>query len=189
MNEEYREKLLEIFPEINWIQAETIRAAVIRCHAHVMEKSEWTLDDYDKMPFIKSFAGCSVSCLQHTRVVTRMCKMLMDEYNEAYKEHGYHLDSDTVLAGAILHDIGKFLEWEKTESSLAVKSKQGKLLRHPISGAIVAAMQGLPDAVVHCIFVHSTEGNTAQRTPEAMLVYKVDEMNFDCIRSAMGVLR
>lgn len=184
-----RERLLEIFPEIDWIKDEFIKNAVIKCHEYVMEKSGWKLEDYDQMPFIKSFSGCPVSCLQHNRTVTRMCKMLMEEYNNSYKERGeYKLDHDTVIAGAILHDIGKFLEWQKIDGAPSIKSEQGKLLRHPVSGAIVAAIHGLPDEIVHCIFVHSTEGNTAKRSPEAMLVYKVDELNFDCIRSAMGKL-
>lgn len=184
-----REKLLEIFPEINWIKDEKIKAAVIECHKYVMNKSGWTLDDYDTMPFIKSFDGCPVSCLHHNRVVTRMCKMMLEEYNAAYTGHGdYKLDHDTVIAGAILHDIGKFLEWKKVEGAPSVKSEQGKLLRHPVSGAVVAAMHGLSDAIVHCIFVHSTEGNTAKRSPEAVLIWKVDELNFDCIRSTMGKL-
>lgn len=184
-----REKLMEIFPEINWIKDEKVKSAVIDCHEYVMNKSGWTLADYDTMPFIKSFDGCPVSCLQHNRVVTRMCKMMLEEYNTAYTGHGdYKLDHDTVIAGAILHDIGKFLEWKKVEGVSSVKSEQGKLLRHPVSGAIVAAMHGLSDEIVHCIFVHSTEGNTAKRSPEAVLIWKVDELNFDCIRSTMGKL-
>lgn len=184
-----REKLLKVFPEINWIIDEKIKSAVIDCHEYVMNKSGWTIEDYDKMPFIKSFDGCPVSCLQHNRVVTRMCKMMLEEYNTTYAGRGdYQLDQDTVIAGAILHDIGKFLEWKKVDGAPSVKSEQGKLLRHPISGAIVAAMHGLPDEIVHCIFVHSTEGNTAKRSPEAVLIWKVDELNFDCIRSAMGKL-
>lgn len=184
-----REKLLEVFPEINWIKDETIKQGVIACHEYVMKKSGWNVEDYDKMPFIKSFTGCPVSCLQHNRIVTRMCKMLLEEYNAAYKGNGdYVLDHDVVIASAILHDIGKFLEWEKVEGGPSIKSKQGALLRHPVSGAIVAAIHGLPDEIVHCIFVHSTEGNTAKRSPEAVLVWKADELNFDCIRSAMGKL-
>lgn len=184
-----REKLLEIFPEINWIKDEKIKEGVINCHEYVMQKSGWTVDDYDQMPFIKSFDGCPVSCLLHNRIVTRMCKMLLEEYNASYQGHGdYKLDHDTVIAGAILHDIGKFLEWQKVEGGPSIKSEQGKLLRHPISGAIVAGMHGLSDEIVHCIFVHSTEGNTAKRSPEAMVIWKVDEMNFDCIRSVMGKL-
>ncbi|MDR3669923.1 MAG: HD domain-containing protein [Holophaga sp.] len=182
-----RERLIELFPEINWIKDEKIKAAVIDCHEYVLKISGWELDDYDRMPFIKSFPGCPVSCLHHTRIVTRMAKMLLEEYNASYVGHGdYRLDHDTVIAGAILHDIGKFLEWKKVEGAPSVKSEQGKLLRHPVSGAIVAAMHGLPDEIVHCIFVHSTEGNTAKRSPEAILVWKADELNFDCIRSAMG---
>lgn len=184
-----REKLLEIFPEINWIKDEKVKSAVIDCHEYVMNKSGWTLDDYDTMPFIKSFDGCPVSCLHHNRVVTRMCKMMVEEYNAAYTGHGdYKLDHDTVIAGAILHDIGKFLEWKKVEGAPSVKSEQGKLFRHPVSGAVVAAMHGLSDEIVHCIFAHSTEGNTAKRSPEAVLISKVDELNFDCIRSNMGKL-
>ena len=182
-------KLLEIFPEINWIKNEEIKQAVIDCHMYVLSKTNWELEDYDQMPFIKSFAGCPVSCLHHNRVVTRMCKMILEEYNQSYIGNGdYKLDHDTVIAGAILHDIGKFLEWDKVDGGPSVKSQNGALLRHPVSGAIVAALHKLPDGVIHCIFTHSTEGNTAKRTPEAMVVWKIDELNFDCIRSAMGKL-
>lgn len=184
-----KSKLLEIFPEIHWIKNEAIKQAVIDCHLYVLSKTDWELADYDKMPFIKSFSGCPVSCLQHNRIVTRMCKMIVDEYNKSYIGNGdYQLDHDTVIAGAILHDIGKFLEWDKVVGGESVKSQNGQLLRHPVSGAIVAALHNLPDGVIHCIFTHSTEGNTTKRSPEAMVVWKVDELNFDCIRSTMGKL-
>ena len=51
--------------------------------------------------------------LEHTLSVTRTCVYLADKYAEYYPEMKPPLDKDLVVAGGILHDIGKLREMEQ----------------------------------------------------------------------------
>jgi hypothetical protein len=64
-----------------------------------------------------------------------------------------------------------------------VKSREGELLRHPISGAAFAFAHGLPQEVVHIIAAHSKEGDGTQRTIEAIIVNHADFVNFDVLKA------
>ncbi len=91
-------------------------------------------------------------------------------------------DRDILIAGGILHDVGKFLEYEKDDSGKIVKSKFGKFLRHPFSGAALAYEMKLPAMVVHIIATHAHEGDNGYRCPESILVNKADFITFDTLR-------
>ena len=58
--------------------------------------------------------------------------MLIKEYGKRVA-----INRDHLLAGAILHDVGKLFEYRR-EAGKFVKSREGELLRHPISGAAFA---------------------------------------------------
>jgi 23S rRNA maturation-related 3'-5' exoribonuclease YhaM len=87
------------------------------------------------------------------------------------------IDMDTVIAGSILIDVGKLLEYEKVDGK-AVQSARGKMLRHPFTGVAVAMECGVPDAVCHVIAAHAGEGDLVVRTTEAMIVHHADFMSF-----------
>jgi hypothetical protein len=84
---------------------------------------------------------------------------------------------DTVIAGAILADVGKLLEYEKVEGK-ARQSKRGEALRHPFTGVAVAMMCGVPDEVCHIISAHAAEGDLVKRSTEAYIVHHADFMTF-----------
>ena len=67
------------------------------------------------------------------------------------------IDLDVVIAGAILADVGKLLEYEKVDGK-AVQSDRGKALRHPFTGVHLAMACGVPDAVSHIVATHAGEG-------------------------------
>ena len=46
----------------------------------------------------------------------------------------FRMDNDLLVAGALLHDVGKLVEYEKTPDGKTVKSQLGKDLRHQRSG-------------------------------------------------------
>ena len=87
-----------------------------------------------------------------------------------------------VVAGAILHDIGKLLEYETRDDGMTVQTLYGKLMRHPFSGAALAHEFGLPVEVQHMIAAHAGEGDKVKRTPEGTLINKADFMNFETLR-------
>ncbi len=88
------------------------------------------------------------------------------------------IDMDLLIAGAILIDIGKLIEYDKVDGKL-VTSKAGHLLRHPFSGVSIADRFGLPYEVQHIIAYHAKEGDLAKRNVEAIIVHHADFVSFD----------
>jgi putative nucleotidyltransferase with HDIG domain len=84
---------------------------------------------------------------------------------------------DTVIAGAILADVGKVLEYEKKDGK-SVQSARGKYLRHPFTGVAVAMECGVPDPVCHIIAAHAGEGDHVTRSTEAYIVHHADFMSY-----------
>jgi putative nucleotidyltransferase with HDIG domain len=87
------------------------------------------------------------------------------------------IDTDVVVAGAILADVGKLLEYEKVDGETR-QSARGKALRHPFTGVALAMEAGVPDAVSHIIAAHAGEGDLVQRSTEAIIVHHADFMAY-----------
>jgi hypothetical protein len=87
------------------------------------------------------------------------------------------IDMDILVAGAILIDVGKLLEYEIVGGK-AVQSQRGKFVRHPFSGVGLAMECGLPDSVCHIIAAHAGEGDLVKRSVEATIVHHADFMSF-----------
>ena len=87
-------------------------------------------------------------------------------------------DMDVVIAGAILADVGKLLEYVLDDKGKAIQGTYGKYLRHPFSGVSLAEECGVPPAVCHIIATHAGEGNMVKRTTEAYVVHHADFMTF-----------
>ena len=88
------------------------------------------------------------------------------------------IDVDTVIAGAILADVGKLLEYELGPDGKSRQSERGEALRHPFTGVALALECGVPDAVCHIIAAHAAEGDLVKRTTEAYIVHHADFMAF-----------
>jgi putative nucleotidyltransferase with HDIG domain len=184
-----RDAILQLIPEINWVKDQALREAVMECHIDALKEGHWQPSDMDVIPFALSFPNCPTSYLRHVRAVTRMCRSVLEEYNTIYQGQGdFLLDYDTLIAGALLHDIGKLLEWTKGSDGRFGKSKAGNYLRHPLSGIVIAMRNGIPPEIAHIIAYHAHEGDSARRSPEAVVVNKIDMMNFDSIKSYLGHL-
>jgi putative nucleotidyltransferase with HDIG domain len=91
----------------------------------------------------------------------------------------YAIDMDRLVAGGLLHDVGKLLEIERRADGTFGKSRAGNLARHPISGAILAARAGLSPEVINVIACHAKEGDGAPKVVETVLVHQADFATFD----------
>jgi hypothetical protein len=85
---------------------------------------------------------------------------------------------DYLVAGAILIDVGKLIEYV-LEDDVAVVGKTGKLLRHPFSGVALAMRFGVPDEICHMIATHSNEGDLGKRTVESIIIHHADFMSYE----------
>ena len=174
-----RDKLLSILPEIEWIGDADLREKVIATWIDGLERGGWTPDDVARMPFTLA-KKVSASFAQHVRSVTRICAAVSDTFDEIYNGVDLKLDRDMLLAGALLHDVGKLVEMEEVDGAFR-KTAAGKLVRHAFSGVALADAHDVPAAVQHIIGTHSKEGDPFKRIPESIICHFADFMNFDPI--------
>jgi len=177
MTDGVRERLLQVIPEFKWIEDETLREKVIATWMTGLERGGWTPEDVDRMPFTLAKKVTS-SFAKHVRGVTRICAFAADTFKEIYGNVDLKVDKDLLLAGALLHDVGKLLEMEEVDGAFQ-KGHEGKLVRHAFSGVALADAHGLPPEVQHMIGTHSKEGDPFKRTPESAVLHLADFMNFD----------
>jgi len=85
---------------------------------------------------------------------------------------------DVLIAGAILADIGKLLEYELDKNGNCFQGRYGEYLRHPFSGVSLAEQSGVPAEVCHIIAAHAGEGDLVKRSTEAYIVHHADFMTF-----------
>lgn len=173
-------KVLSLLPEFGLIQDADLRHKTLHCWLEAMRMGGWEAEDLDRIPFTLLIADCAVGYRTHVQAVTQTA-MAAARVLAAHYAPYYTLSMDLIVSGGLLHDIGKLLEYRRVEDRY-VKSNNGKLLRHPFSGANLAARCQLPDEVVHIIAVHAKEGDGGYRTPEAVIVHHADFMNFEPLK-------
>lgn len=71
--------------------------------------------------------------LEHTLSVVRNGEMLIEKYRDYYADFSPPLSRDLVIAGCILHDIGKLVELQSTPDEICY-TKPGLLVGHIIIG-------------------------------------------------------
>jgi len=153
----------------------TVRTWVLGC-----ERGGWdSIDELRKMPFSLLTDCRGVSFIEHTLAVTEGALQLAKAQEKHYKALPYKIDHDRLIAGGLLHDVGKLLEAEKDGKGGFRKSRSGKLARHPVSGGLLAAEAGLPPEVINVIVCHSKEGDGAPQVIETVLVHQADFATFD----------
>lgn len=173
------EEIMVLFPEFREIADEDLRTKAIRATVLAMEAGGWTFETAHKAPVTLNWPDCRCNLIEHVRTVTRVCLGTYEQLAPFYKENGVSFDRDTVACGALLHDIGKWTEFCLRDGK-PVHSETADLLRHPLSGAILADRAGLPAGIVHLIATHSFEGERSYRTAESAFVRTLDEFVFRC---------
>lgn len=176
-----RERLLELMPEFDLIQDADLREKTIQTWEAAMEEGGWTPDALTEMPFTLLINPCPASYIDHIRAVTLSAIGAAEVFEQIYGDR-VPVDMDYLIAGGLLHDIGKLLEYENREDGMTVQTYEGKLLRHPFTGMELAARFDLPAEVQHIIAAHAGEGEKVQRTTEATLVNHADFMSFHSIK-------
>ena len=183
------QEFANVFPEILWIKDEKLRQAVVEAYADALTTGGWGIEDMGNIPFTLLIPNCSVSYLAHVRAVTRMCHCIWNEFNAVYQgQDGPVLDYDILIAGALLHDVGKLVEYSKGPDGQYVKSAIGRDLRHPFSGTVIAMRHGVSSKIAHTIANHAKEGEGTLRSPEAVIINKVDILNFEAFKSYRGLI-
>lgn len=117
--------------------------------------------------------------LQHTLEVAKYCELSLEFYPT--------MDRDLLLAGALLHDVGKLDELEVT--SRIKGSRKGQMSGHIVLGSILVAEKmneigiddNTQDKLLHIMVSHHGEADLGSPKepmfPEAVTVNRADELS------------
>ncbi len=172
------QEVLKLWPELEWIENQEVRNNTARTWELALERSVLTPADLNTIPFtLLCGPDLKVTFMDHKRAVVHIARDSGIKMNEFFKDE-LPVDMDVLIAGAILADVGKLLEYVLDETGKAVQGTYGKYLRHPFSGVSLAEECGVPPEVCHIIATHAGEGNMVKRSTEAYVVHLADFMTF-----------
>lgn len=176
-----------LWPELAWIKGKELREATRKTWELALEKSVLTPEDLNRIPFtLLAGPDLKVSFMAHKRCVVHVAResalKMIDFFGDELP-----INLDVVIAGAILADVGKLVEYELDEGGKSYQGTYGKYLRHPFSGVSLAESCGVPPEVCHIIAAHAGEGNLVKRSTEAYIVHHADFMTFLPFKSRLEV--
>ena len=172
-----RETIQRLWPEIEWIKDLGLREKVLQTWVKALERSPLQADDLNRIPFTLLVPNCPITFMEHKRCVVHIARDSAIAMGD-FMGRALPIDVDTVIAGAILADVGKLLEYELGPDGKSRQSERGEALRHPFTGVALALECGVPDEVCHIIAAHAAEGDLVKRTTEAFIVHHADFMAF-----------
>lgn len=175
-----KESVLRLLPEIADIRDKETQDKVIACWEEAIQFRGWTEELLRNIPFTLLAENVKITFIDHVRAVCRMCIAVDDVLNELHGPNKTPINRDYLIAGALLADVGKLLEFEIVNGK-PIKSSYGKHIRHPFSGVGLAFKHGLPSEVMHIIATHSKEGAGEKRSPESIVFHHCDFIDFDLV--------
>ena len=156
-----RDNIQRLWPEIEWISNPQLRQQVTETWIKAFERSPLKPDDLNRIPFTLLVPNCPITFMEHKRCVVHIARDSA-EAMQKFMGRALPIDLDTVIAGAILADVGKLLEYELGQTARSARASAARLLRHPFTGVALALECGVPDAVCHIIAAHAAEGRPRQ---------------------------
>jgi len=127
-----REDLLKFIPEFNFIKDSGLKEKVLKVWDIALAAGGWEVSDLQRMPFTLLIESCPCNIIEHIRGVVNVSVKAAEALRSIYEDK-VKINEDYLVAGALLHDIGKLVEY-KEEKGKFIQSNLGKLVRHPISG-------------------------------------------------------
>lgn len=177
----------KLWPELTWISDKKLREATTKTWELALERGVLSPDDLQRIPFtLLAGPDLKVSFMDHKRCVVHVARESALKMIEFFGDE-LPIDLDVVIAGAILADVGKLLEYELDEKGNSFQGAYGKYLRHPFSGVSLAEECGVPADVCHIIAAHAGEGDMIKRSTEAYIVHHADFMTFLPFKSRLEI--
>jgi len=172
-----KEELRELIPEFELISDVKLREKTLAVWERALKQGGWQPKDLLNMPFTLAFPDAPANLVEHVRANAVMCSEVERMFRQIYGDR-VKIDRDYLIAGALLHDVGKPVEFTKKDGEW-VQSESGRYLRHAFSGVGLCYMEGIPEEIIHIVAVHSREGAGAKRSVEAVILHHSDFTNFE----------
>ena len=180
---DYASQVEVALPELDEIDSDSLREQVIEAWVHALERGGWR--DIEDVPYAWNIH--EVSNVEHVRGVTRIA---LDAARQQRDFHGADPDIDTIVAAALLHDVGKCYEYVDHVDDDILDDPDGTYaseeVPHSLSGYALAHEVGCPLSVQRAI-PHFL-GEVPKRTLEAELLKSANSASSNAItQAAMGI--
>ncbi|MBQ2751034.1 MAG: HD domain-containing protein [Oscillospiraceae bacterium] len=167
-----KQKLCEYLPQFSLINDEVLREKTLDIWAKACSEADWqSLED---IPFTPGFDPKTFGFLHHVELVAQYSYEVATAYN---KLEDQKINVDYVVAGALLHDVCKIVEY----SALGGRTSWGQSVTHGIYGISLCREYGIPLEVTHIVASHTSKLSMANKTPEAIIVAKCDGIAAGCV--------
>ncbi|MFH1686875.1 MAG: hypothetical protein ABIE70_05065 [bacterium] len=176
-----KDLVLRLLPEVKAIKDTKLQDKVIACWSEAIGFRGWTEELLRNMPFTLLAENVKITFIDHVRAVCLMCIACDETLDKVHGENKTPVNRDYLIAGALLADVGKLLEFEIVDGQ-PHKSDYGKHIRHPFSGVGLAFKHGLPSEVMHVIATHSKEGAGEKRLAESIIFHHTDFIDFELVK-------
>ncbi len=176
----YKELVQIAQEQITDVPLRTLTLDVLREHADLIQRIPAATRNHH------TYTG---GYLEHVLSVTKTCVYFAQKYADYYRQMHPPLSKSLVVAGAILHDIGKTLELDY-QPQITGYSPQGRLIGHVLLGRDIIRehARAVPDLdaemmlrLEHIIVSHQNlpewGSPIAPHSPEALLVHFADEID------------
>jgi putative nucleotidyltransferase with HDIG domain len=173
------ERVLSALPELLQINDSDLRRRVVA--AFVLGLRDSSFKDIRDVPGEYDL-DASIGLVAHSRIVTCMVLAAAEALTAQVPDVAF--DRDILIAGALVHDVGKIYEYdlERATAWQSHKDRTGyPAVRHPVYGAHLATMAGLPEPVIHIVANHAAEGQRVRRSLEATLVATLDHISWELL--------
>lgn len=161
--------LVSLFPELDLITDRVLRDAVAKLWNEL-----WEMSEFQNLKDVPISAGKPYPEIKHCQGVLRVALAVAAVLEEV---HGARFDRDILIAGALLMDVGKFVELKPKAGGGVQETDLGRALPHAIYAAHRALELGIPLPVVHIITTHSRNQGKSPNTPECALLDWIDQVD------------
>jgi putative nucleotidyltransferase with HDIG domain len=167
------------FPLLDSIKDRELAKKVADIWYETWQESKWK--DIGDACFGPEYPGKTL--IDHINVVAQSSLAMAEIRQKIFDER---VDFDVLIAGALLHDVSKALEFEPTDGK-PIATNYRKLFQHGLIGAHKALNKGLSDELVHLIIAHTNKSRLIPRTPEALIIYCMDLADADSHKLKIGL--
>jgi len=175
-------RIVKLFPNLMDIKEAGLREKVAAVWEEAIRVGcggkGWTVEELRAVPFTLLAGDIDLRYIEHLNSCAKQCIAIAGVLREVFGER-IPINLDHLIAGSLLADVGKPLEFDKDASGKVIKGHFGEMLRHPFSGVALCYKHGIPPEVMHIVATHSHEGDKVERSIESIIFHHADFVDFD----------
>jgi putative nucleotidyltransferase with HDIG domain len=175
-------QIAQLFPSLKKIKDRSLREKVAAVWNEAITTGcggkGWTFEELRAVKFTLLAGDIEMTFVEHLNSCARQCIAIADVLEKSFR-CDIPVQRDILIAGALLADVGKPLEYDKDVSGKVIQGRFGQQVRHPFTGVALAYKHGIPGEVMHIIATHSHEGDKMERSIESIIFHHADFVDFD----------